>query len=245
MSFELIPAIDIAGGRCVRLRQGRYEDETVYADDPLAVAERWAGLGARRLHLVDLDGAKAGRPVHAALIETIARKLPVPVQVGGGIRTLDDARRYLEAGVDRVILGSVAAKDPELVATIAAAFPGRVAVGIDARDGWVAVEGWTETSRIRAEDLAVRMRKAGVCCVIHTDIARDGMLTGPNVEAACRLAEQAQVPVIVSGGIATIEDVRAVWQARKRGIVGAITGRAIYEGTLNLPEALAELRDAE
>ena len=234
----IIPAIDLKDGRCVRLRQGRMEDATVFGDDPLAMAARWAEQGARRLHLVDLNGAFAGHPVNAQAVRAITRAHPqLPVQIGGGIRTRDDAARYLDIGVRWVIVGTQAVKQPEFVAALCSEFPDRVLVGIDAKDGLVATEGWAEVSQLRATELARRLAGAGVAALIYTDIARDGMLSGVNIASTRELAGQGGLPVIASGGVASLADVQALAQHGGPGVVGAITGRAIYEGTLDLAEA--------
>ena len=236
----IIPAIDLKDGACVRLRQGRMDDATVFGDDPLAMASRWVEEGARRLHLVDLNGAFAGEPVNAAAVRAITQAYPeLPVQIGGGIRNRDTAARYLDMGVRWVIIGTQAVKEPEFVAGLCAEFPGHVIVGIDARDGMVATEGWAEVSRVRAVDLARQFRAAGVSAIVYTDIARDGMLSGVNLESTRELAEEGGIPVIASGGVATLADVTALAACAKSGICGAITGRAIYEGTLDLREAQA------
>jgi phosphoribosylformimino-5-aminoimidazole carboxamide ribotide isomerase len=241
-AFELIPAIDLLGGQAVRLSQGRYDAATVYDEDPARVAGRFAKLGIRRLHVVDLDGAKAGRPVQSEAIRRILAAVgPIPVQVGGGIRTLDGVEETLAWGIDRVILGTVALRDPELVKRAAGAHPGRIVVGIDARDGKVAVEGWTEGSEIRAVDLGRRFEDAGVAAIVYTDIARDGMLSGPNLEATALLASALRIPVIVSGGVATNEDVLQSARLREKNICGVIVGRAIYTGGVDLESALREV----
>ena len=236
----IIPAIDLKDGACVRLRQGRMDEATVFGNDPLAMATRWVEEGARRLHLVDLNGAFAGEPVNAAAVRAITGAFPeLPVQIGGGIRSRDTAARYLDMGVRWVIIGTQAVKDPDFVAALCAEFPGHVIVGIDARDGMVATEGWAEVSAVRAVDLAQRFREAGVSAIVYTDIARDGMLSGVNLDATRELAEQGGIPVIASGGVATLADVRALAAIEQTGICGAITGRAIYEGTLDLRAAQA------
>ncbi len=234
----VIPAIDLKDGQCVRLRQGDMADSTVFSNDPVAMARRWHGEGARRLHVVDLDGAFAGEPVNADIIEAISRALPdLPIQIGGGIRNLDTIARYLEAGVEFAIIGTMAAKDPDFVHKACAQFPGHIIVGIDARDGRVAVEGWASESELEATDLARRFADAGVTAVVYTDIDRDGMMQGVNLEATVALAEQSGLPVIASGGISQLDDVRGLMQHAQAGICGAITGRAIYEGTLDLAAA--------
>ena len=236
----IIPAIDLKDGKCVRLRQGRMDEATVFGDDPLAMAARWVEEGARRLHLVDLNGAFAGEPVNAAAVRAITRAFPgMPVQIGGGIRSRDVAARYLDMGVEWVIIGTQAVKDPAFVAALCAEFPGHVIVGIDAKDGMVATEGWAEVSTVGAVHLATQFRAAGVSAIVYTDIARDGMLSGVNLEATRELAEQGGIPVIASGGVATLADVQALAAHEQSGICGAITGRAIYEGTLDLREAQA------
>lgn len=233
----LIPAIDLKGGRCVRLRQGRLEDETVFSDDPLAVAERWVKAGGRRLHIVDLDGAKTGRPVHADVIRRIAEAFPdVPIQVGGGIRDDDTIESYLDSGVQYVILGTKAVTAPHFVADACVEFPGHIMVGLDARDGKIATEGWSKLSNHDVVDLAQRFEREGVECIVYTDVGRDGMLTGVNVEDTVKLAREVAIPIIAAGGIHTLDDVRALAEAAGEGVIGAITGRAIYEGTLDFAE---------
>ncbi|MDX8402434.1 MAG: 1-(5-phosphoribosyl)-5-[(5-phosphoribosylamino)methylideneamino]imidazole-4-carboxamide isomerase [Mariprofundaceae bacterium] len=243
-AFELIPAIDLKGGHCVRLRQGRMDEATDYGDDPAAMAQRWQAAGARRLHVVDLDGAFAGHPANRAAIESICAALDIPVQLGGGLRDLNMIEGMLGLGVDRVILGSVAVHDPAIVREACRAFPGRICVGIDAKDGRVAVHGWDDVTDIEAAELARRFADDGVAAIIHTDISRDGMLSGPNIAASRALAAACGIPVIVSGGIATLEDVLAAAAHAGDGIAGAITGRAIYEGTLDFAAAIRALADA-
>ena len=240
--FELIPAIDLLGGRCVRLSQGRYDAATVYEDDPALAAARFVAHAIPRLHVVDLDGAKAGRPSNAEAVRRIVEAAGgVPVQLGGGIRSLDAVQQALELGVDRVVLGTVALRDPPLVHEAARRHPGRIVVGIDAKGGRVAVEGWLETSETSAAELAARFEQAGVAALVHTDISRDGMLTGPNLEATAEVAEAVSVPVIVSGGVASEEDVARAASYAERGIAGAIVGRALYTGAVDLGSALARL----
>lgn len=237
--FELIPAIDLLGGRCVRLTQGRYEDATVYDDDPGAVAGRFAAHGLRRLHVVDLDGAKAGRSVNGAAVRAIvAAAAGVPVQLGGGVRSLASIEEVLGWGVQRVVLGTVALREPPLVRDAARRFSGQVAVGIDARDGRVAVEGWTETSELSAVDLAHRFEDAGVAAIVYTDIARDGMLSGPNLESTAELASRVRIPVIASGGVGSEDDLRRAAALAQRGVAGVIVGRALYTGAVDLGRAL-------
>ncbi|MDX8410347.1 MAG: 1-(5-phosphoribosyl)-5-[(5-phosphoribosylamino)methylideneamino]imidazole-4-carboxamide isomerase [Mariprofundaceae bacterium] len=241
MSFELIPAIDLKAGQCVRLRQGRMDEATVYGDDPAAMAEHWQGLGATRLHVVDLDCAFAGRPENREAVRGICQALSIPVQLGGGLRDLATIEATLSLGIQRVILGSIAIAEPQLVIDACHAFPGQICVGIDAKGGLVAVHGWDDVTDVAAVDLARRFEDAGVAAIIYTDIARDGMLTGPNIEETVRLARSISIPVIVSGGIARIEDAQACAARVEDGICGAITGRAIYEGTLDFAAAIKAL----
>jgi phosphoribosylformimino-5-aminoimidazole carboxamide ribotide isomerase len=233
----LIPAIDLKGGRCVRLRQGRMDEATVFSDEPVEVARRWVEAGARRLHVVDLDGAFAGQPRNASVIHAIAEAFPqVPIQVGGGIRDEETVQGYLEAGVQYVIIGTKAVTAPHFVADVCAEFPGHILVGLDARDGKVAVDGWSKLSNHDVVDLARHFEQDGVEAIVYTDISRDGMMTGVNVEATLRVARAIHIPVVASGGIRTLDDIRALCQVAEEGITGAITGRAIYEGTLDFAE---------
>lgn len=240
-TFELIPAIDLKGGHCVRLKQGRMDDATVYGDDPAAMAEHWQSLGAKRLHVVDLDGAFAGQPANRAAIRGICNALDIPVQLGGGLRDLTMIEGMLELGVQRVIIGSAAISNPSLVEQACEAFPGQVCVGIDAKSGLVAVHGWDDVTDVKAVDLARKFEDAGVSAIIYTDIARDGMLTGPNIEETVNLARAVSIPVIVSGGVAHMDDVTACAVHVDDGICGAITGRAIYENTLDFAAAMKVL----
>ena len=234
----IIPAIDLKDGQCVRLRQGAMEDSTVFSDDPVATAKRWVDAGCRRLHLVDLNGAFAGEPVNGEAVTAIARAWPeLPVQIGGGIRDLATIEHYVKAGVSYVILGTAAVKRPAFVREACEAFPGKVIVGLDARDGRVATDGWAEVSELMATDLAQQFESDGVSAIVYTDIARDGMLQGVNVEATVAMARASSIPVIASGGITNLNDIRALAAVANQGIVGAITGRAIYEGTLDVAEA--------
>ncbi len=234
----LIPAIDLKEGKCVRLRQGRMEDDTVFSDDPVAVARRWVEKGARRLHLVDLDGAFAGRPRNEAVIRDIVEAVPdVPVQVGGGIRDEDTVDAYIEAGVRYVIIGSKAVSEPHFVNDVCMAHPGHIIVGLDARDGRVAVNGWAKLSRFDAVDLAQKFERDGVEAIVYTDIARDGMMQGLNLEATTRLAEAINIPVIASGGVTDMGDIERLCGASGSGVIGTIIGRALYEGSLELSEA--------
>ena len=239
----LYPAIDIQGGRCVRLVQGRMEEATVYGEDPAAMARRWVVEGAEALHIVDLDGAREGQPQNSEAVLAIRRAVAVPLQVGGGLRSHEAAAAYLDAGVERVVLGTRAAVDGEFLAEICAAHPGRVAVGIDARDGQVALKGWTEVIPLEAPELARRAEDLGAAAVIYTDIARDGTLSGPNVEAVSSLARQVTLPVIASGGVATVEDLRRLKALEADGVEGVIVGKALYEETLTVAEALAVLTE--
>tara|TARA_B110000503_G_scaffold34288_1_gene55790 strand:- start:71744 stop:72481 length:738 start_codon:yes stop_codon:yes gene_type:complete len=234
----IIPAIDLKDGQCVRLRQGLMDDSTVFSDDPVAMAARWVEAGCRRLHLVDLNGAFAGEPINGAVVTAIAAAYPdLPIQIGGGIRTLKTIEHYINAGVSYVIIGTKAVKEPEFVAEACAAFPGKVIVGLDARDGLVATDGWAEVSEVHATDLARRFESDGVAAIVYTDIARDGMMQGVNVEATVAMAQASSIPVIASGGITDIQDIRALMNVAHTGICGAITGRAIYEGTLDVAAA--------
>ncbi|MEM6544725.1 MAG: 1-(5-phosphoribosyl)-5-[(5-phosphoribosylamino)methylideneamino]imidazole-4-carboxamide isomerase [Pseudomonadota bacterium] len=234
----IIPAIDLKDGQCVRLRQGAMDDSTVFSDDPVATAQRWVDEGCRRLHLVDLNGAFAGTPVNGDAVTAIAARFPdLPIQIGGGIRTLDTIEHYLQAGVSYVIIGTQAVKEPEFVATACRQFPGKIIVGLDARDGRVATDGWAEVSALQASDLARNFADAGVSSIVYTDIARDGMMQGVNVDATVNLAQACGIPVIASGGVATMNDIRALAAVESAGVIGAITGRAIYEGTLKLADA--------
>ncbi len=231
----LIPAIDLKDGHCVRLRQGRMEDDTVFSNDPVSVASRWVEAGGRRLHLVDLNGAFAGQPVNGEVIRAIAEAHPeVPIQVGGGIRDEETIEAYLQAGVSYCIIGTQAVKDPAFVARACAAFPGKVIVGLDAKEGRVAINGWAEVTDLEVTELARRFQNNGVSAIVYTDIGRDGMLSGPNVPATVSLANAIDIPVIASGGITDIGDIEAICRAETDNITGAITGRAIYEGTLDL-----------
>ncbi|MDX1733059.1 MAG: 1-(5-phosphoribosyl)-5-[(5-phosphoribosylamino)methylideneamino]imidazole-4-carboxamide isomerase [Halioglobus sp.] len=234
----IIPAIDLKDGQCVRLRQGLMDDSTVFSDEPVAMAARWVEAGCRRLHLVDLNGAFAGEPVNGEVVTAIAQAYPeLPIQIGGGIRRLDTIEHYVRAGVSYVIIGTKAVKEPEFVAEACSAFPGKVIVGLDAKDGLVATDGWAEVSGLRATDLARQFESDGVSAIVYTDIARDGMMQGVNVDATVAMAEASSIPVIASGGITNLDDIRALSAVAGSGIVGAITGRAIYEGTLDVAEA--------
>ena len=240
----LFPAIDLKDGLCVRLEQGDMARATVFHRDPAAQAQAFQAQGFEYLHLVDLDGAFAGKPVNAAAVEHILEAISIPVQLGGGVRDMPTVEAWLGKGVDRVIIGTAAVRNPALVKEAAKRFPKRVAVGIDARDGKVAVEGWAETSQLSALDIARRFEDAGVAAIIYTDVARDGMLTGLNLDATVALAEAVAIPVIASGGFASLADVKALLEPRAKKLAGAIAGRALYDGRLDAAQALKLLRAA-
>ena len=234
----IIPAIDLKDGKCVRLRQGRMDDDTVFSDDPVSMAKRWVDAGARRLHLVDLNGAFEGKPVNGDVVRAITQAFPsLPVQVGGGIRDAETIDAYLNTGVEYCIIGTKAVREPEFVDQACEQFPGHIIVGIDAREGMVAVEGWAEVSDVMAVDLARRFENAGVSAIVYTDISRDGMMLGVNAEATAALAESISIPVVASGGITNMDDIHRLLKVAESGIDSAITGRAIYEGTLDFAEA--------
>jgi len=236
--MNLIPAIDLKQGQCVRLRQGRMEDSTVFSDEPVAMAGQWVSKGCKRLHLVDLDGAFEGKPVNAKVIEAISATYPdLPIQIGGGIRTIETARAYIEAGVSYVIIGTQAVKSPHFVTELCVEFPGKVIVGIDAKDGMVAVQGWAESSDQSAENLAKKFEDQGVSSIVYTDINRDGMMQGVNVEATSQLALAVNIPIIASGGVTDMNDIVRLNEAKHSGIEGVIIGRALYEGTISLEQA--------
>ena len=240
----LFPAIDLKAGQCVRLLHGDMDKATVYGDDPAAQARAFVEAGCAWLHVVDLDGAFSGRSENKTSVEAIVAASPVPVQLGGGIRDIAAIEGWLEAGVARVILGTVAVRDPDLVREACRAFPGRVALGIDARDGRVAVAGWAETADLSAPELAARFEDAGAAAIIFTDIGRDGDLSGPNVEATAALARGLSTPVIASGGVSSVEDLLALTAHEGDGIIGAISGRALYDGRIDLAQAIAALAAA-
>ena len=240
----LFPAIDLKNGQCVRLEQGDMARATVFSLEPAAQAQSFAAQGFEYLHVVDLDGAFAGKPMNAAAVESMLNAVTMPVQLGGGIRDLATVEAWLAKGVTRVIIGTAAVRDPELVKGAAKQFPGRVAVGLDARDGKVAVEGWAETSQVTVLEIARRFEDAGVAAIIFTDIARDGLLKGLNLDATIELAERISIPVIASGGFASIEDVKALLAPRAGKLAGAIAGRALYDGRLDPAAALALIRSA-
>ena len=238
----IIPAIDLKDGNCVRLKQGRMEDDTLFSTDPLEMALDWQNQGARFLHIVDLNGAFAGEPVNREVIKKIVQTLTIPCQLGGGIRDLETVKAYLELGLNRVILGTVAVENPELVRSAAKMFPGQICVGIDARKGMVATQGWADETQVKALDLARKFEDCGVAAIIYTDILRDGMQTGVNLEETRALTEAISIPVIASGGIATLDDIKALLPLEKYGVNAAITGRALYSGSLKL-DAAQELAD--
>lgn len=233
----LIPAIDLKDGKCVRLRQGRMDDATIFSDDPVAMAARWVEAGARRLHLVDLNGAFEGKPVNGEVVHAIAEAFPdLPIQIGGGIRDEETVQTYLDAGVEYVIIGTKAVNAPHFINDLCLEFPGHIIVGLDAKDGKVAIDGWSKLSKHDVIDMARHFEEDGVSAIIYTDIGRDGMMTGVNVEATVKLAQAVNIPIIASGGITNLDDVRALCAVADEGIAGAITGRAIYEGTLDFAE---------
>ncbi len=234
----VIPAIDLKDGQCVRLRQGLMEDTTVFSDNPVSMATQWVEQGARRLHLVDLNGAFEGKPVNAQSVMAITQAFPdLPVQIGGGIRSMQSANAYIEAGIDYLIIGTMAVTNPEFVSELCREFPGKVIVGLDANDGLVATQGWTQQTDVDVVDLSKKCEQDGVSSIVYTDIARDGMMQGVNVEATVNLAKQTSIPIIASGGITNMEDISRLLVEAHRGIMGAITGRAIYEGTLDFKQA--------
>jgi phosphoribosylformimino-5-aminoimidazole carboxamide ribotide isomerase len=236
--MEVIPAIDLLDGKCVRLYQGDYNRASVFNDNPVEVARQWFDLGATRLHVVDLDGAKQGESMNLNAIESIVGAIPIPVQVGGGLRDRASVVRLLNLGVERAILGTVAVEKPELVGELCRDFPQQIAVGIDARNGKVATKGWLETSEVRAIDLATKMTKLGVATIIYTDIHRDGTLSGPNLQALRELANAVDIPVIASGGVSSLTDLLSLLALETLGVTGTIVGRAIYTGDVDLKEAI-------
>lgn len=241
----IFPAIDIRGGKCVRLTEGRFDQETVFADNPVDMAHRWISEGAQYLHIVDLDGALAGSPVNLHIVANILKEAAIPVQLGGGIRDIETIDEILSCGVTRVILGSVAVRNPALVKEACRRYGDRIVVGIDARDGQVAVEGWGVSGGIGAVELAKAMAAVGVTRFIYTDIARDGMLSGVNIKATAELAQESGIPVIASGGVSGLNDIKTIRAAASRGIEGVIIGKAIYTGALSLSAALAAARGEE
>jgi phosphoribosylformimino-5-aminoimidazole carboxamide ribotide isomerase len=235
----LIPAIDLQDGRCVRLRQGDLDDATIFSEDPAAIATQWLDQGARRLHLVDLNGAVAGKPKNQGAIKSIIAAVggDVPVQIGGGIRDLDTIERYLDAGITYVIIGTAAVKDPGFLHDACSAFPGSIIVGLDARDGKVATDGWSKLTRHDVLDLARKFEDYGCEAIIYTDIGRDGMLSGVNIEATVKLAQHVRIPIIASGGVTDLRDIEALCAVEEEGVEGAILGRSLYEGTLDFAAA--------
>ena len=234
----VIPAIDLKDGRCVRLEQGLMERDTVFCDSPAHQAREWQEQGAELLHIVDLNGAFAGEPKNRGSIEEIVRNITIPAQLGGGIRDLPTIAAYLELGISRVILGTAAQRNPELVREACRLFPGRIVVGIDARNGMVAVQGWAEVTGVAAFEMARKFEGFGVSAIIYTDIARDGMLGGPNLDATRELAESVRIPVIASGGVSRLQDIEDLMAIEQSGVVGVITGKAIYTGAIRLTEAI-------
>jgi phosphoribosylformimino-5-aminoimidazole carboxamide ribotide isomerase len=235
----VIPAIDLKDGHCVRLEQGLMERDTVFCEDPAAQGREWQCQGAELLHIVDLDGAFAGAPKNRKSIEEIVRSVTIPTQLGGGIRDMQTIEAYLSLGIGRIILGTAAQRNPELVREACGAFPGRIIVGIDAKDGMVAVQGWAEVTGVKASELARRFEGFGVAAIIYTDISRDGMLSGPNIEATRALAESISIPVIASGGVSKLSDIQSLMEIESSGVTGVITGKAIYTGAISLVEAVA------
>jgi phosphoribosylformimino-5-aminoimidazole carboxamide ribotide isomerase len=235
----IIPAIDLKEGRCVRLRQGKMENSTVFSDNPLKMAEKWVKAGAKRLHVIDLDGALAGHPRNSDVIHNIAEKFPeLLIQVGGGIRDEDTVQEYLDAGVSYVIIGTKAVSEPHFVNDLCLSFPGHVIVGLDARDGKVAIDGWSKLSNHDVIDMAQHFEKDGVDAIIYTDIGRDGMMAGVNIESTVALAKSIRVPVIASGGVSSMKDLAALAKVEEEGVIGVVIGRALYEGDIDLAEAL-------
>ncbi len=234
----IIPAIDIKGGKCVRLKQGRMSDETIFSDKPEEMAEKWFECGAKRLHLVDLDGAVSGNPVNRETIRRIVEAIPIPVELGGGIRDMGTLRAYFDLGLQYVILGTVAHKNPDFVKEACRSFPGQIILGIDARNNRIAVEGWTEEIDLTPAALAERFKDDGLAAIIYTDINRDGMRTGCNVEATGALARTTNIPLIASGGISEMDDVLKIMPLFADGVMGLITGRALYDGSLDLAAAI-------
>ena len=242
--MEILPAIDLLDGACVRLHQGDYDQVTRFSEDPVAQALSWQSQGATRLHLVDLDGAKRGEPINDAAVRAITSALDIPVQLGGGVRSLERAEELIACGLDRVILGTVAIEQPQLVQELAQRHPGRIVVGIDANDGRVATRGWIEQSDVLATDLAKQFSAAGIAAIITTDIATDGTLAGPNLDALRTMAQCSAVPVIASGGIGCMADLLSLLPLEPLGVTGVIVGRALYDGRVDLAEAIAAIGEA-
>lgn len=234
----LIPAIDLKDGKCVRLRQGLMDDVTVFSDNPVDMATRWVDAGTKRLHLVDLNGAFEGKPVNGDVVKAIAQAYPdLPIQIGGGIRDAQTVQAYLDAGVQYCIIGTKAVQDPQFVIDLCAQFPGHIIVGIDAKNGMVATDGWAEESNVPAIELAQKFEEAGVSAIVYTDIARDGMMQGVNIDETVKLAESISIPVIASGGVTNMDDIKGLLAVESRGVSGTILGRSIYEGTIDLAAA--------
>ncbi len=238
----IIPAIDLKEGKCVRLEQGLMDKATVYSDDPAVTAKHWEAQGAELLHVVDLDGAFAGKPKNLDAIKAIRAAVKMSIEVGGGIRDLATIESLVSIGIDRIILGTAAIENPQFVAEACAKFPGRIIVGIDAKEGLVAIKGWAEVTKVKAVDLAIRMQEHGVIAIIYTDIKRDGMLSGPNIGATRDLAKALRIPVIASGGVHTMKDIENLLAVRHAGVTGVITGKAIYSGSLDLKEAITFIK---
>jgi phosphoribosylformimino-5-aminoimidazole carboxamide ribotide isomerase len=238
----IIPAIDLKEGRCVRLQQGLMDKATVYSDDPGTTAKHWESQGAELLHVVDLNGAFAGRPKNLDAIKAIRQAVKMSIEVGGGIRDIATIEALASIGIERIILGTAAIENPAFVGEACAMFPGRIIVGIDAKDGLVAIKGWAEVTKVTAADLALRMQDQGVIAIIYTDIRRDGMLSGPNIEATRDLAKALRIPVIASGGVHTMKDIENLMEIRHAGVSGVITGKAIYSGSLDLKEAITYVK---
>jgi phosphoribosylformimino-5-aminoimidazole carboxamide ribotide isomerase len=234
----IIPAVDIKNGKCVRLLQGRMNDDTVYSDDPAAMAVKWERLGAQIIHVIDLDGAFSKSPQNVTAISELAQSVKVPIQLGGGIRNEQTVAMYLEMGIRRVIIGTEAIKNPEFVKRICKTYPDQIIVGIDARNGKVAIDGWTQTTQVEAVDLARAFEDCGVAAINFTDIQRDGMQTGPNLEATGQLAQAISIPVVASGGVSSIQDIKDLLALEKLGVIGVIVGKALYSGELDLKTAL-------
>ncbi|MDP3227405.1 MAG: 1-(5-phosphoribosyl)-5-[(5-phosphoribosylamino)methylideneamino]imidazole-4-carboxamide isomerase [Acidovorax sp.] len=234
----IFPAIDIKGGKCVRLRQGRADQETVFSDDPVAMGLKWQAAGAKWLHVVDLDGAFGARPQNLETIRRLRQALTIPIQLGGGLRTLDTLAVYVDMGLDRLILGTAVLKDPDLVARACETYPGRIAIGLDARDGFLAVEGWTETSQKTAVEVARALVPLKPAALIYTDISRDGVKRGVNVAATKTLAQAVPLPVIASGGVSSLKDIATLLPLEPLGVIGVIIGRALYDGSLDLAAAI-------
>ena len=235
----LIPAIDLKDNKCVRLKQGRYSDTTVFSDDPISVAMQWVDAGAKRLHIIDLDGAAKGKPCHYHLVEQIANKVSgIPIQVGGGIRNEDAIQKYLDCGAQYIILGTSAVSQPHFVKEVCLEFLGHIIIGLDIKDGKVATDGWSKLSHHDPIHLMQQFETDGISAVLHTDISRDGMLSGPNIKSSAKLASALRVPVIIAGGFASLDDIRALYEAGEKNLQTAILGRSLYEGTINFTEAL-------